>query len=974
MAKLKLPFELEKPSNNEYVTQASEIGHGNKSVAEELEQLQQEGQAIVGSDFSRFDVTKGYISNTGTSYVENNGVDTTGYIPVKQFDVFEYSGRTNASMVNVWGYATKELINPVKLLQGSDEQQNNVMFVIPAGVNYIRALSRNSSHQSTPSELKIIKREDIQSFVPKIVSDAHYYHVSGEIRVPSSYTIARCSMPIPAPQEGSLYVTGLYAPNSSAFAQYVELDIEGNVIQVHTTSSNYTDKSLEIAASSLNSECAFVAFNTATSNFFCVIYATSSILSDNSNNTAQLLLSIGNFFKEQTFIESLEGGNEAEKIYETTSRDAGRQPLGFTVTTGDTLTISVDTDAEGYGVNLYLFLDSSTSPAIEVATGVQQGSVLNFAVPSEVNYFKVVGRTDGNAKKVTFQKNVTKSILDRVSDLEASGTEEIEEIQDFLEPMHETSEAEKSYSGTNRDSGRVALGFSATEGDVITVTVLEEAQTHTVNLYLFYDGSTSTAIPVKSGATEGEKIYFPVPSEVNYFKVVAAGSGAADGYSRKALWQKNVKPDITERVDILEESSDIVNTIENVTDIKGSTTHGKISESGWTDSSVTTADITGFVDVKPGDVILYSGRVAPNRYNDGRDNSGVWGFDAKTSNPNTGTMVRLLRPGEYNRKEIIIPQGINYIRAWSYNESHATTPSKLELFRIGGDMSKLKYKRYIVVDANGYGDYTSLQDAIEASDDRYFRPNSKDAYPIPTVIVVMPGVYEMDTLTAAERDSRSYRNLAIVGVDKCQCVIRNHKGYYATDTYEDNAPLILSGNIYIANLTVIATSEDYDTYYPATDYQRSNRCYCIHCDGNAYEGSVVEIHNCILKNDHCACVGIGLRAGMEARITDCIMETQMDLTNNVDYNAVVQGHDGGVSTHPEDQHITIKNCIIKNKTSRLAFRWSVISNGAPSLVTAVNNVMKTTDNANCLALGTLDDVVFLDDVNYGNNINALNTL
>lgn len=37
MAKLKLPFELEKPSANEYVTQASEVGYGDKSVEETLD-------------------------------------------------------------------------------------------------------------------------------------------------------------------------------------------------------------------------------------------------------------------------------------------------------------------------------------------------------------------------------------------------------------------------------------------------------------------------------------------------------------------------------------------------------------------------------------------------------------------------------------------------------------------------------------------------------------------------------------------------------------------------------------------------------------------------------------------------------------------------------------------------------------------------------------------------------------------------
>jgi len=36
MAKLKLPFELEKPSSNEYVTQSSQIGHNGEPLEQSL--------------------------------------------------------------------------------------------------------------------------------------------------------------------------------------------------------------------------------------------------------------------------------------------------------------------------------------------------------------------------------------------------------------------------------------------------------------------------------------------------------------------------------------------------------------------------------------------------------------------------------------------------------------------------------------------------------------------------------------------------------------------------------------------------------------------------------------------------------------------------------------------------------------------------------------------------------------------------
>lgn len=75
MAKLKLPFELEKPSADEYVTQASEIGHNGRSLDKTLEGLdniskestQSEEDAII------------YETNGGTQVgkIDANGADFT---------------------------------------------------------------------------------------------------------------------------------------------------------------------------------------------------------------------------------------------------------------------------------------------------------------------------------------------------------------------------------------------------------------------------------------------------------------------------------------------------------------------------------------------------------------------------------------------------------------------------------------------------------------------------------------------------------------------------------------------------------------------------------------------------------------------------------------------------------------------------------------------------------------------------------
>lgn len=66
MAKLKLPFELEKPSSNEYVTQASEVGYGNGSVSDKLDY-------IFGADMSVLDTSLQYNGVIVSNVFHNTG-------------------------------------------------------------------------------------------------------------------------------------------------------------------------------------------------------------------------------------------------------------------------------------------------------------------------------------------------------------------------------------------------------------------------------------------------------------------------------------------------------------------------------------------------------------------------------------------------------------------------------------------------------------------------------------------------------------------------------------------------------------------------------------------------------------------------------------------------------------------------------------------------------------------------------------
>lgn len=235
----------------------------------------------------------------------------------------------------------------------------------------------------------------------------------------------------------------------------------------------------------------------------------------------------------------------------------------------------------------------------------------------------------------------------------------------------------------------------------------------------------------------------------------------------------------------------------------------------------------------------------------------------------------------------------------------------------------------------------------------------------------------MGEVTASSTYSRSStwnRNISIVGFDKCKCIVKNTKGLYATGSepgiseYVDNACFILSGNIYIANLTIISTDED----FPEELEDGLRRSYCVHIDGDAPSGAVAEVHNCILKNTHSACIGVGLRNNTEVRVTDCICESDvnpaLDEMMNKKYFGVVQGHDNN-SLGADTQKFVMKNNIFKNTGTGVGLRFGTQADATPCTLVAVGNAFRTKIPSETLQIGP---EVVIDDINFGNSEEGLN--
>lgn len=107
MAKLKLPFELEKPSSNEYVTQASEVGYKGRSAEEALDEaLDHMSNPEIESNTFYVTDSNGYV----IAKIDKDGVHSV------DFKVGENDTSLSEALGNVTGQIT-QAVNAEKLLR-----------------------------------------------------------------------------------------------------------------------------------------------------------------------------------------------------------------------------------------------------------------------------------------------------------------------------------------------------------------------------------------------------------------------------------------------------------------------------------------------------------------------------------------------------------------------------------------------------------------------------------------------------------------------------------------------------------------------------------------------------------------------------------------------------------------------------------------------------------------------------------------
>ena len=226
---------------------------------------------------------------------------------------------------------------------------------------------------------------------------------------------------------------------------------------------------------------------------------------------------------------------------------------------------------------------------------------------------------------------------------------------------------------------------------------------------------------------------------------------------------------------------------------------------------------------------------------------------------------------------------IRYVRMWSATNSSFVGDAGAPFIRV----LPTKNTAYdVVVDANGNGDFTSLYQAIKATS--YMAGHAS--------IYVKAGSYEMPKV-AHNATFAENRKLSIVGESKESVVIYNNDGYYnpngSGSDKADSTPLRLSGNVTIRNVTIRSLSTEYSG-------SGTPSSYCVHVDFQAPDGSIMEIENCRMYNDHYACIGIGLQAGFTLKIRNCELYSKSHATfEHNAWNGAIICHDGSTAGNPQ---------------------------------------------------------------------------
>ena len=285
-----------------------------------------------------------------------------------------------------------------------------------------------------------------------------------------------------------------------------------------------------------------------------------------------------------------------------------------------------------------------------------------------------------------------------------------------------------------------------------------------------------------------------------------------------------------------------------------------------------------------------------------------------------------------------------------------------EIEKINNEIEKIKpggitnnNQSFVIVDKNGRGDYTTIQDAI----------NNYDGKPI----YVRNGVYEEGRIECADK------NITIIGENKFETKIVNYGGLYGDDC-------IYASNGVFSNLSFI--SEIKDGVTPNIGSQ--NGAYAVHVDSNNQaEGSCI-FNDCIMVSDFNASLGNGLRKNNTVELNNCdLISRQQGRGQNATTGGMgalfTHNNHTGTGDNCPNQVIRLNNCRLKAKLKYVIKIQEVAKNNAQAILDINNCLLYSESNGvkDVIKYGNVNSfdemtIWSLSDTSYGNTVNELNKL
>lgn len=322
-----------------------------------------------------------------------------------------------------------------------------------------------------------------------------------------------------------------------------------------------------------------------------------------------------------------------------------------------------------------------------------------------------------------------------------------------------------------------------------------------------------------------------------------------------------------------------------------------------------------------------------------------------------------------------------------YNKNSVEVPSDAKYITISfatGDIPKV----YATIPSET-DNATSILTVSKAGGSKYKTINSalNDAYKIesknnPVTIIVEPGTYEEVLFIKGQH------YISIIGTNRNECILR-----YDTADY-NQAPLRISGECYIANLSIISTANKYhsstgngsDAWIQDVkngvsnpDWLHTIGSYAVHCDDVTNgEQTVSRFENCYMYSETFPAFGAGMQLNNTIELINCDIITKLDIEI---YNTGLSNAQGALLVHgkfPQEsisepnQRLFVKDCYIEGLNSKCVHMYP--SEKAPKAsITFINNTFMNNhvSNINDLVDFTFD-TKYIEKCSHGNNLDFFN--